>query len=228
MRKVIFLHIPKTGGGAFDDRLRAIFDNPAPRHSWEDARQKEMSYWRDYDYIAGHYPLSFVDQFAEYGVDVVTVMLFRDPVARVLSHWAYVHKRGYHRDKPFTKWLKQATFDEWLNSDRTHAPYNLQTKFLHDRRFHPNSPLTALARIDVLGIQNRDGGLQDAMDILCGVIHKQPPQINNIANVSYGMPLYDLSPSILALIQRLNSVDIDLYEAIVGIIDKRVLLAEVE
>ncbi len=228
MRKVIFLHVPKTGGGAFDDRLRTIFDNPAPRHSWEDAFGKDFSYWRDYDYIAGHYPLSFIDQFNEYGVDIVTVMLFRDPVARVLSHWAYVHKHGYWRDKVFTKWLKKATFDDWLFSDITHAPSNLQAKFLSDRVSRPDSSLNQLARIDVLGIQNREDGLQDAMDILCAIIHKSPPQINNIANVSYGMPLYNLLPTTLALIQELNSVDIALYEAVVGIINKRVILAEVE
>lgn len=224
-RIVIFLHIPKTGGGAFDDRARTMFNNPSPsnpRLSWEEAQAKPLEHWLQYEYISGHYPLSFTEQFREADIDILTVMLFRDPAARVLSHWAYVHKEGYWRDPEYTAWLRGATLEEWLVNLNTLAHTNLQTRFLHDRMDYGGiESVEALALIDILGIQSRANGLQDAMDMMCQALGKPSPHITNIANVSYGVPLYTLRPETLAKIQDLNQVDKALYEIVVDMVDKR-------
>lgn len=224
-RITLFLHIPKTGGGAFDDRARTKFDNPSPnqpRLSWAEAQEKPLDYWLGFDYISGHYPLSFAEQFWTADIDILTVMLFRDPVARVLSHWAYIHKEGYWRNPEYTAWVRNATLEEWLMNLNTIAHTNLQARFLHDRLNFDG--VQALSRVDILGIQNRVDGLQDAMDMMCQVLNKPSPQITNIANISYGVPLYNLKPETLAQIQQLNQVDIALYEIVKDIIDKRVSL----
>ena len=221
-RITIFLHIPKTGGGAFDDRARTIFDNPAPRFSWEDAQAKPLEHWLNYDYISGHYPMAFCEQFREADIPILTVMLFRDPVARVLSHWAYVHKEGYWRHPEWTAWLREATLEQWLVSGRTVAHLNLQALFLNDRM--DVGTIDDLAKIDILGIQSRIDGLQDAMDMMCHVLGKPSPHITNIANVSYGVPLYTLHPATLSHIQGLNEIDIALYEIVKDIIDQRTVL----
>ncbi len=227
-RITIFLHIPKTGGGAFDDRARTIFDNPSPnqpRLSWAEAQEKPLEYWVEFGYISGHYPLSFTEQFRDADIDILTVMLFRDPVARVLSHWSYIHKEGYWRNPEYTAWLREATLEEWLTNLNTIAHSNLQACFLHDRiDYSGDETVKSLATIDILGIQNRVDGLQDAMDMMCKVLNKPSPQITNIANVSYGVPLYNLKPETLAQIQTQNQVDSALYEIVKDIIDKRVSL----
>ncbi len=221
----IFLHIPKTGGGAFDDRARTIFDNPSPnlpRLSWDEAQTKPLEYWTTYDYISGHYPLVFCEQFREADIPILTVMLLRDPVARVLSHWEYTHREGYWRDPEYTAWLREATLEEWLNSSKTIAHTDLQTRFLGNRMSYGR--IDDLARVDILGIQSRVDGLQDAMDMMCQALDKPSPHITNIANVSYGVPLYNLKPDTLAQIQQQNLMDIGLYEIVVDIIDKRTRL----
>jgi hypothetical protein len=224
MTITIFLHIPKTGGGAFDNRARTLFDNPAPRLSWAEAQEKPFDYWTQYDYISGHYPMSFIVQFRNAGIDILTVMLMRDPVARVLSHWAYVHERGYWRDPDFQAWLQSTTLEEWLKSDRTLAHTDLQTRFLCDRVHIDNGEIYRLAQVDVLGIQNRTNGLQDAMDDMCNRLDKPSPTIVEVANVSHGIPLYTLKPDTLATIQAQNEKDIALYEIVLDIVNERVML----
>lgn len=204
---LFFMHIPKTGGGALDAVLRPLFENPAPRMSWQEAQQFDFS---GYDYIAGHYPYCLMERLPD---DTRVVTLLRDPVARVLSHYAYVHEHGYWRNPAYSTFCKQATLEQWLASDVTTAHSNLMARFMDDRLALPDDAEGVLSQVDYVGFQDVPNSLQEVAYRMAHDMGFYPPLVKGIYNASMGYPLSELRPATLRHIQAMNGYDKELYDA---------------
>lgn len=212
MKKVFFMHIPKTGGGTFEASIAPHMINPAPRMSYEDALNFDFG---DYDWIAGHYPIGLAAKLPE---DTIKVTLLRDPVMRVLSHYAYLHENGLWTEPEYSEFCKGASLEEWLDSLRGQQDaYNHMTSFFTDENktiFTDEEIGAWLESFDVIGFVNEANGLQNAANSLFQLLDRQPPVVQGTYNASsFGTLLSTLQPSTLDTLQRYNQVDLNLYIA---------------
>jgi len=209
--QVFVLHIPKTGIGTLENVFNQRFSRPAPRFSWTQRPGLLGVDFSVHDLIVGHYPF----QFAERLRDPVIMTMFRDPVARVLSHWSYVHENGYHFDLTYTAWAKEHTLEDWLASDYSeYAANNLMTRFLIDR-VHARLPeaMHNLEQVDYIGFLDDWNGLQDTADQFLEYVDRDKIKVDGRYNASNDpIRLSRLKPETLADIQARNALDILLYQ----------------
>jgi len=125
--KIFFFHNQKAGGTSVAHALRALF--PAPRcgplivNSLVDHEQLggEYTRFRGYDYYGGHYGRDLFDAVADGHLQVTN---FRDPAARLVSHYNYF-RYGRHlspaeleTQRYFAlKVARSASFLEFVSSD---------------------------------------------------------------------------------------------------------------
>ena len=165
-----------------------------------------------YDFIFGHYPYSFYEDRLPLNTTIVT--LLRDPVARVLSQYAYDSEFGYWPDETYTEAVKGMMLEEWLEYEPAGKRWqNVMTRYLCDGIMADiSTAMEHLNRIDVVGFLDEFDGLQVAANKLCEVERITAPTVvgrYNMAN--YPVRLSDLKPALLGQIQRENALDIILY-----------------
>jgi hypothetical protein len=209
--QVFILHIPKTGIGTLEKSFAPRFEAVAPRYSWTQNPGLLNVQFQDFDLITGHYPF----QFAERLRDPVIMTMFRDPVARVLSHWSYVHEYGYHFDPAYTDWTKAHTLEDWLANDYSqHAANNLMTRFMVDR-IHDRLPeaMHNLEQVDYIGFLDDWNGLQETADRFLEYVDRDKVKVEGHYNANNNpIGLSDLKPETLADIQERNALDMLLYQ----------------
>ena len=96
LRKLVFIHIPKTAGLSlhsvleqyFGETASVRFGNKEDRIRFQETTKNEF---RKYSYISGHLSLKEIkDKFINYP----TVALVRDPIKRLLSLLQYFRESG--------------------------------------------------------------------------------------------------------------------------------------
>jgi len=189
------MHIPRCGGTSLENAIAQTDLKMAARMSWSNFPHDKNFKWERYDFIAGHYPAQFEDEME----DCYKVALVRHPLARVLSHYNYVHEHGYNRSELYTIFCQNATLEEWLTSPLSRrSASNLMTRFFAgDRKVADiDLALENLDKFDAVFAIDQDNGLQQMMDWICdtkGVprrevgdrVDNQSSQVFNADNIDY-------------------------------------------
>lgn len=132
-KKVVFLHIPKTGGTSLHKMLLPYFNKrrvcPERFNRIKNLSERELNC---YDFFSGHFDRVSVERIP--GVKQVVSML-RDPRSRIISSYKFVkaHSWEYIRshDMQTMAKIKPLTFKEFLRDERFelhHSVDNLQVR----------------------------------------------------------------------------------------------------
>lgn len=151
MTPLFFMWIPKTGGTTLHNAFLQVFKKRHIGESWtQNPGLKGIDLDDGSDYYVGHWPACVRSEMGKH----VAVTMLRDPIDRLISQYNHLHEHGYHYDDEMTRFIKQATFDEWLDSQYAiRAANNLQTRFFCDREEdNLDRALEAMAQFDAVGI----------------------------------------------------------------------------
>lgn len=212
--QVFLMHIPKTGVGTIEKAWEHAFDPDkiAPRYSYTESKGMIGVNFRVYQLVVGHYPYTFADQLT----DPALVTMMRDPVARVLSHYAYDHQYGYHIQPEYTRFVKQASLRQWLDSPYSERrANNLMTRFFNDR-VHDNlgKAIQHLKQFDWIGFLEDPHALQETSDDFLRYIDRHTVPVEGRYNATdHPVLLSELNPAMLSELQERNQKDLELYHA---------------
>ena len=115
MREILaFIHIVKSGGTSFESTISLTEDDCRLRCVDKHAGQLTSS--RDricpslLPVLCGHFDWSTIDDLEQVGNQVAPIVLLRDPIKRVVSHFFYAQRRKEMRNNTMTN----QTFSEFL------------------------------------------------------------------------------------------------------------------
>jgi hypothetical protein len=125
MKTLYYLHIPKCGGIGFENLIPILENNNLPTFN---RKTKNFKSYEDYAYVSARYGSDPLDK------GVSSAAIFRDPLDRMVSHFAWgmmsgehiKHFDAYNLDSNIEKLFKHFLFDDEQMSSNN----NLQTKFL--------------------------------------------------------------------------------------------------
>jgi Galactose-3-O-sulfotransferase len=219
---LIYLHIPKAGGSTLTGVLRRYYhqaDVFQIRRPWKETTAEfiEMPAAKraDIRLLAGHMPFGMHLHFTQPS-DYITVL--RRPVDRVVSHYYFARKASAH---VLHEAAKRVTLDEYVGSGMSLEMDNGQVRLLsgHDE----DIPLGKCGRelLDEAKRNLRDhflvAGLVERFDESLLLMRRKlgwkawPVYLKR--NVTSGRPEADtLSSDTIALIDRYNELDRELYE----------------
>jgi hypothetical protein len=219
-RPIIFLHVPKTGGATLVDIARRQFPAAAVvalPDSLAGARaalaQRPEDDRRHLRFLHGHVP--FGAHSAMPG-PVHHVTLLRHPVARMVSVYHYARRRP-EWDAHRAIHGRGLTLERFVESDAAAEFNDAQTRFLagSDEPVHGPAALAQAVRhldgeVAVVGITERF----DESLLVCGRRFGWQRLHYVRQNVNRRRPaLADVPPRAVALIERRNALDLELYAA---------------
>jgi hypothetical protein len=125
MKTLYYLHIPKCGGKGFQNLIPILEKNNLSTFT---IRTRNFSSYSDYAYISAHYGSDPLDKV------VPSAAIFRDPLDRLISHFAWgmmsgehiEHFDAYNLDANIEELFKHFLFDD----EQMASNNNLQTKFV--------------------------------------------------------------------------------------------------
>jgi tetratricopeptide (TPR) repeat protein len=159
-RPHVFVHIPKTAGLAVNDILDR---NEAPgglAHYWDDVPDADLPRLRTAGTISGHFPWGL---HARLGRPCTYVTFLREPLERLLSHYAY------HRDNPGDPWHHVAATSsivEW--ADRMPNAQNVQVQLVAGRRGAPtvDTLKTAMRNLPGFAVVGLTGRFEESVVVM--------------------------------------------------------------
>jgi hypothetical protein len=226
-KQMVFIHIPRSVGTAFIGNLRIHFPvKVAPYNMWEHfITATDLD---SYDFLGGHINYQVVDLLTE---EPLWMTLLSEPINRAYSHYKYMF------DSPFIfdNVLKMMTFEEFIFSPFWNRMINnLQARtiganfkkgtipsymdFLLNVQPTPKTLDTAKRRLEqffFVGIKER---LNES------IVH-----LNNLLEIR--VPLYGYPPTpysrglsykLLAKLEEINQLDIELYKFGMGLFEDRI------
>ncbi|HSQ00321.1 MAG TPA: sulfotransferase family 2 domain-containing protein [Candidatus Dormibacteraeota bacterium] len=220
-RSVIFLHIPKTGGMSFSRILARQFP-PATvyqingRLSTSAAELRGLPDERrlSIQCVYGHVPFGLHEHLPR---SPAYVALFRDPVERIISTYYYALRRAewdLHRQIREGKW----SLHDFVVSDLAAEFHNQQTQMVSGAD-GPVDTVDALTRAKknvnehfaLAGVTERF----DESILLCRGVLGWKNVFYHRANVNRHRPrLCEISRSTIAMIEKRNALDLELYEIV--------------
>jgi len=125
MKTLYMLHVPKCGGKGFQNLIPILEKNNLATFT---ISTKNFNSYNDYAYVSVHYGSDPLDK----GID--SAAMFRDPVDRLISHFAWGMMSGQHiehfdvydLDANIEELFKHFLFDD----EQMASNNNLQTKFV--------------------------------------------------------------------------------------------------
>jgi hypothetical protein len=234
-QRFFFVHVMRTGGTTFEQQLRrqfppdAVFPDPDRDFPGGDIfHHLELSYLvglpaarrEAIRFYYGHYPFLASDML---DLDVVTMTVLREPVARTISLLRVLRERRAA--------LAGMTLEQVYDDPQVfpHLIRNHQTKlFSMTAADEPRSYLDEividrsrldraranLARVDVLGLTERYGEFLDALQARYGW------KLNVEARMNAAVETHAEAPNLRARIASDNAFDIELYEYARGLVTR--------
>ncbi len=210
-RKIIFLHLPKTGGTTLVNMLHQKYGlQQSQIISGDKDSQLREALDKSIPFLHGHFSYQLIELLHEHNYFSAT--LLRDPVARVISR--YVHLQ--HSDEPrlIEERESYANFKDYLQSNYAQ---NWQCQMLSGRPHSKADSKTAyqgalqnLHSFDWVGVaENLNEGLLD-LSLKLGFKNVYYPYLNRRKSEKLWQTIYKEHAAEIA---DLNTVDQQLYEA---------------
>lgn len=232
-RSLVFVHVPKTAGTTFQTVLSRVFQGATtcPVYpGWEVARPGVLA--RPWDskiaLVGGHFPYGLhadpdMKPLLSEKVDYIT--FFREPVARVVSHFNHVRYAGEPGHREIV--AEYPTIEKFIEHPWAR---NVQTNYLlgFGLQFDDDPEAAIRAGKAVLRSRFKVVGLSERFDeslILCaeafGWELPAYAPANRAADRARALRVEDLDESVVARIRAANRCDLALYQYAQTLFDKR-------
>ena len=139
MKKLLFVHIPKTGGLSLNSELTNVFGaQKCIRFGDHESVEKfkthlSITELKEYAYIVGYLPLN---EFRAKGIDYPAAAILRNPIDRLLSMYNYLNQS----DHPDHIQLKFEAIDNFIDYILNNDIYNnIQCQFIGGEKEHETS-----------------------------------------------------------------------------------------
>lgn len=211
-KKILFLHIPKTGGTAIRDSLKMQFKESEVQSIYKLKHFKEevRNFAANKKKLAvGHF--GWQKEMSELFEDAFKITFLRHPVQRVISHYWHFQRSAHKGDQ----YLKAMNFEGFLE---TRFAQNWQTQKLgggfydesmSDEDSFKEALINVSERFQFVGITER---MQESVTILNNELSMDIPKVAtrnvNPNKVREGQMVEDFTESILAK----NKYDMKLYD----------------
>lgn len=202
MNKLVFLHIPKTGGTSLRLELEKSFK--VYNYYYEKLiinNNKDIKINDDYQIVAGHRQFIFLNKYFSIEKNIYLTIL-RNPIERYISH--FNHYKHESKIDSFDNFLKKRKFD------------NLQVKMLSNMKSPSlEQAFENLEKFKIIGLNENYNELLNNLKT-----HFPEFKFNNLRkNVSIeknknALLIDQVDKETLSKIKELNQLDIELYEKI--------------
>lgn len=230
MKTVIYLHIPKAAGSTFSEMLRLKYQGQnmvqllGESGELEAFKAQPAAKRQDLKLVMGHFP---------YGLHRVLpgectyLTVLRHPVDRVVSHYYFIlrHQNNYLHQRVTQEAM---SLEEFIDSQLTWELDNLQTRMLGDGmslRFgqvgQDNLDLAKerLRNMDLVGLVEEPHKTLVMLKKTLG--WRTVPRVGKV-NVTRNRPkLADVAPEVVRKIEKLNNLDMALYQEAARLLDAR-------
>jgi hypothetical protein len=225
VRKIAFLHIPKSGGVSIEQVLKRHFPDKeiAPYYfPSEYAKVGEAADFASHKLIIGHFDY---DLLARLDRTFIRAVLFREPLQLVVSLYNHAASRPAHRlHTAITS--GELSFEKF--SSGVGGSINILSKYLLGRTTYfaltangvnekmiargAETATTHLAEFDCIGMLDDVQRFGQALSSVTGIDASNVPQLNGSQpkHINIG----ELTPTELASLERANRLDLAVYEAV--------------
>ena len=232
-RKIIYIHIPKTGGstlqGIFNRNYRRsmCINTQNDRVAHEKLKTKSPSEIANIQVIKGHMAFGHHKWFD--GSDNLTyVTMLRDPVKRIISNYYFILSREEHR---LHKELKENNYSlkDYVRSGIASNAENAQVRLLSNNIYCPHNGCTnemleeAKKNLDtyfsVVGINEK---FDETVLFLQQEFDWKFPYYARENVTGHGVKLTDLDQETIDTIRKYNALDIELYNYVKSNFENRI------
>lgn len=224
MEKIVFLHIPKTGGSSFSSILQSFFPIEKRFHVHAGATITARAYYEisanifreldqkivdAVDLIHGHMPFHYDEKYAAFSY----VTFFREPVKRVVSDYLFSKSTPH---LPLFHLLKDMSLKAYVSQNTDLHLDNLQTRIISGRltgevdRSHADEALDRITR------QFKIFGITESFDLSLVMLKEQLgwqryPAYGSRKNQTKPVA-YNVTEQDLYAVRQFNEIDKALYE----------------
>lgn len=240
MKKILFHHIPGTGGPGLASSLASYYGQQVCPARYDHQITREMMENDEFVVFHGHFTRTTVELFREACPAAFVFTFVRHPFNRTISQYYQWTDRDHVRRElsvidmrspdlenrralraKFEETIFHLSLDDFLLSndpDVNQVVDNLQSQYFtrrecpHYRRFN-RAPLNALQTYDLVGVQELYGSCLRIVEAKLGL---PPGTLDDEANVDADGPtddrgLYLITPAQMALLECRTSYDLSLF-----------------
>ena len=224
MKKLFFMHIPKTGGTSTEAYLKYQYDVKLtfPKFNYRNLDVFDLYSMKSYNLVMGHFDIRVLNYLPE---DSIKATIFREPVSLTISALKHaIRDSNFCQLNLEGKSLQQMIRDESILSRFC----NQQTGFLSSLPYFENFPdvsakdfefngiihnfdraLSNLKKFDFVGIFEEYDESLNYLAQLCGLYQ---PKVKPFLNVALSNNDNILTAEDLEIIRTYNALDIKLYQ----------------
>jgi hypothetical protein len=222
-QKIIYIHIPKTGGSSLHNILNRQYGK---KHSFQVKNNRELHLFdalsekekNEIDILKGHMAFGHHVLFPD-PEKVSYFTLMRDPVKRIISNYYFILKRGgqYHAYQKLVE--NNCSLKDYVESGVIANAENAQIRLLSDNIGTPHGECQpfmvdkAKANIEkyfsVVGVNEY---YDETLLLLQDYYQWKTPYYSRVNVTGHGVKVSDLDKDTLSAITKFNALDIELYE----------------
>ena len=218
--RLIFDHLPKTGGTSFNSWLTISLGAERFRHSLiGNYTQLKNTYGQAFEFLSGHF------DFDGSGLDTryCHITCLRDPIERVLS-WIFFVLNNHSEDQLQDLYRHTKQFVESHGEELSPLLLNHISNYYveHFSRIFPSIHITnqdqidlaliSLSQYNLIGFQSNLDDFRNKVGALLNIKNSTPLKIHN--NTLNSPNKFDISPALLSKLKAINTLDIAFYDLV--------------